>query len=40
MMGFGAYWYQLELVEGLGPGIQPGENALRNKTDETILINK
>ena len=35
-----AYWYQLELVEGLAPGIQPHENAVRNKTDQTNLINK
>ena len=40
MMGFRAYRYQLELVKGLAPGIQPHENALRNKTDQTILINK
>ena len=32
--------YQLKLVEGLGPGVQYQENALRNQTDETILISK
>ena len=30
--------YQLKLVEGLGPGVQYQEDALRNQTDKTILI--
>jgi hypothetical protein len=39
VMVFGDYYYQLELVEGLASGIQPHENVLRYKADNTGLIN-
>lgn len=39
-MGFGAYRYLLELIEGLTAGKYPREDMVRNQTDDTILINK